>query len=125
MARTIVQTNTPGWYLDPETGKKTRRNGDDRIVSQAEWEKIVARAGQPTQVVDVPVTALPTGKVAVGKTTTITCIDCGAERTVKVQDAFQVKRCVEDQEKHRKALQREKTKAKRAAAREAKRAAKA
>jgi len=45
----------------------------------------------------------------------IRCIDCGAERLIKPQDAFQVKRCVDCQHTYRKA--------KRAAARRAKRAA--
>src|SRR5690606_8883836 len=35
------------------------------------------------------------------KTTTINCVDCGKERVIKVQDAFQVKRCVDCQKKHR------------------------
>lgn len=35
------------------------------------------------------------------KTVTIECIDCGMPRIIKVQDAFQVKRCPECQRKHR------------------------
>jgi hypothetical protein len=35
-------------------------------------------------------------------TTTVKCMDCGAERTIKVQDAFQVKRCVECQKEYRR-----------------------
>ena len=35
--------------------------------------------------------------------TTIKCIDCGADREIHVQDAFQVKRCVACQKKYRNA----------------------
>ena len=42
---------------------------------------------------------LSTGKWAYGPTTTIHCIDCGAERTIKIQDAFQVIRCAACQKK--------------------------
>ena len=37
-----------------------------------------------------------------GKTSFITCVDCGAQREVKVQDVFQVKRCQECQKKHKR-----------------------
>lgn len=40
-------------------------------------------------------------------TVDVTCVDCGAIRTVAVQDAKQVKRCVECQEKYRKAQRKE------------------
>ena len=40
-------------------------------------------------------------------TVTIVCVDCGAERTVAVQDAKQVKRCVACQEKYRKVQRKE------------------
>lgn len=35
------------------------------------------------------------------KTTSVVCCECGAIRTIAVQDAFQVKRCVACQKKHR------------------------
>ena len=38
----------------------------------------------------------------------INCCDCGAERTIKVQDQFQVKRCPECQKAHRNAMRRAK-----------------
>lgn len=38
----------------------------------------------------------------------INCCDCGAERTIKVQDRFQVKRCPECQKAHRNAMRRAK-----------------
>lgn len=44
---------------------------------------------------------LSSGKMVTGKTVTIECIDCGAERVIKVQDAFQVVRCTECQKKYR------------------------
>lgn len=36
----------------------------------------------------------------------ITCIDCGKERIVATQDAFQVKRCVDCQKRHRKMMRK-------------------
>ena len=36
----------------------------------------------------------------------VSCMDCGNERIVATQDAFQVKRCVPCQLKHRKAMRK-------------------
>ena len=48
------------------------------------------------------------------KTTTINCVDCGKERVIKVQDAFQVKRCVSCQKKYRNRRRAEHRREKRA-----------
>lgn len=40
-------------------------------------------------------------KVISGKTATIKCVDCGAEREIKIQDVKQVTRCIMCQKKHR------------------------
>ena len=48
------------------------------------------------------------------KTTTINCVDCGKERVIKVQDAFQVKRCVDCQKKYRNRRRAERRREKRA-----------
>jgi len=40
-----------------------------------------------------------TGKWAYGPSTVINCCDCGKERRIKIQDAFQVIRCAECQKK--------------------------
>jgi hypothetical protein len=40
-------------------------------------------------------------------TVEIVCVDCGSTRTVAVQDAKQVKRCVACQEKYRKVQRKE------------------
>lgn len=53
---------------------------------------------------------LPSGKIVKGATTTIKCVDCGAERVIKVQDVFQVSRCVECQKKYRNHKRYEKRK---------------
>lgn len=45
---------------------------------------------------------------------TIRCQDCGAERLIKPQDRFQVKRCVACQEAHRRARKAARRRAKRA-----------
>lgn len=37
---------------------------------------------------------------------TITCVDCGATRTINKGEEFQVKRCIPCQEKHRKGLRK-------------------
>lgn len=65
---------------------------------------------QPTQKVTTT-----DGITLVGKTAIIKCIDCGAERIVKVQDVFQVKRCVNCQKDYTKRRRAEKLKANRAA----------
>lgn len=64
---------------------------------------------QPTQKVKTE-----DGITLVGKTTVIKCIDCGAERMIKVQDVFQVKRCVKCQKEYTKRRRAEKLKASRA-----------
>jgi hypothetical protein len=45
-----------------------------------------------------------------GKTTFITCVDCGTKREVKVQDVHQCKRCVECQKEHKRKRARERRK---------------
>lgn len=47
-------------------------------------------------------------------TTVVKCQDCQQERTIKVQDAFQVKRCAECQVRFRRKLDAQRRKAKRA-----------
>ena len=63
-----------------------------------------------------------TGNAKKIKTTLINCIDCGAQREIKVQDIFQVKRCPHCQAEHRKAMRRANYKAKKEAERKAKEA---
>lgn len=46
--------------------------------------------------------------------TNITCVDCGAERDIALQDLFQVKRCVDCQKKLRNEKRRTRAKARRA-----------
>ena len=57
------------------------------------------------------------------ETMVITCEDCGAERRIKVQDGFQVKRCIPCQKASQRSRRNEKMKAKNAAKSEAKRQA--
>lgn len=63
-----------------------------------------------------------TGNAKKIKTTLINCVDCGAQREIKVQDIFQVKRCPHCQAEHRKAMRRANYKAKKEAERKAKEA---
>lgn len=53
------------------------------------------------------------------KMTTIECEDCGKERQIKVQDAFQVTRCPECQKKHRNKKRAERRRQQRAEAKAA------
>jgi hypothetical protein len=90
-------------------------------------------AGEKPQQTDaeksVPTTTSETGKILRGKTTVVKCEFkgedgesgpvCGKQRTIKVQDRFQVKYCVEHQAAHRRKIKRQKLKAKRQAAKAA------
>ncbi len=114
MGRIIVKTQTPGWFEDPETGKKTRKQDGDTIVdTKAEASALRMRNGE----VDQPTTKLDSGKLVIGKTVEITCCEtgCKTKRRIKPQDKFQVKRCVFHQKEHTKKRRREKMKAKRKA----------
>ena len=79
------------------------------VSTNKEEQAAPATPKQPTQKVKTE-----DGITLVGKTTTIKCIDCGAERMIKVQDVFQVKRCVKCQKEHTKRRRAEKLKASRA-----------
>lgn len=74
-----------------------------QIAEQIEKDKITERLVAHIQTTGRPV-----------KTTTINCVDCGKERVIKVQDAFQVKRCIECQKKHRNRRRAERRREKRA-----------
>lgn len=63
------------------------------------------------KVVYEPVT-LSSGKVVTAPTCTITCVECGAERIIKIQDKFQVTRCIPCQNKYRRKKTYENKKAK-------------
>jgi DNA-directed RNA polymerase subunit RPC12/RpoP len=58
-------------------------------------------------------TMLTSGAMVHGKIITINCVDCGVKRTIKPQDVFQVKRCLDCQKKFRNAQRSEKRKVKR------------
>jgi hypothetical protein len=131
MPRTLIKTSAAGWFIDSANpdGPKVRKAADDTIVTQAEWEAAVesARTNDVAAKIrdavngdgQVKTTILDTGKVVAGPTVKIKCSDCGTEREIKVQDKFQVRRCVDCQKEHRKALRRQKLKAKREAAKAA------
>lgn len=55
---------------------------------------------------------LSSGATVVGPTVVIQCVDCGKDRTIKIQDKFQVTRCMDCQKKHRNKARYEKRKAK-------------
>lgn len=74
-----------------------------QIAEQIEKGKITERLAAHIQTASRPM-----------KTTTINCVDCGKERVIKVQDAFQVKRCVSCQKKYRNRRRAERRREKRA-----------
>lgn len=55
MARTIVQTQTPGWFEDPATGKKTRKQDGDTVVSRAEYDQMLLDAEDTPAAADATV----------------------------------------------------------------------
>jgi len=79
--------------------------------------------------VEIPEPPIPvllsSGKWTFGPTTTITCQDCGKERVIKIQDSFQVTRCVECQKKRQNRIRNEKRKAANKAKRDAQKLAEA
>lgn len=188
MPRTIIKTETPGWYLDSETDKKIRKKDGDIILTEEEYAQSLI-GGQPTEASSAPTekqveeakakkeasaqkirdaaksaqaetATLTTGKQVVGKTVVIKCawvapelrtpaqqeifdgpikdltydavkkaaggkrsaFPDGTERTIKVQDAFQVKFSPENQKAHRNERRRKNTAARRAEREAAKKA---
>ena len=121
--RTLIKTATPGWFIDPaQEGKKVRKRDGDTIVTQQEFDaKASANGDKPEAEVNV----LTSGKVVRGKVITITCAErgCTNKRTIKPQDRFQVRRCLEHQKEHRNALRAKRLREKRAEDRKAAKAA--
>lgn len=95
-----------GWYKDSITGTAYHIvKGKDRKLSIKETRQSSTKTAKSMQ------STLPhkprTQKEKKASTVDIKCIDCGATRTIKVQDAFQVKRCMDCQSKYRKARRAE------------------
>jgi adenine-specific DNA methylase len=109
--RTIIKTKTAGWFFNPETGKNTRKQDGDKIVTADEWNDMQVEAKDEQSQEKV---ILSSGKVAHGPTTTINCKakGCDATRVIQVQDKFQVKFCIEHQREERNRLRRERRAAK-------------
>ena len=104
--------------------KKNAQVKDTKVEEQQAPVVEVQAPVEETKVPEVKEAPVPTllssGKWAYGPTTTITCEDCGAERIIKIQDAFQVTRCIPCQKKAQNAKRNAKMKAKGKADREAK-----
>lgn len=145
MGRTLIKTEAPGWYLDiADSDKKVRKSEGDVVyntleeaqsangaTSKPKAKKSTTKAkGKSTKKTgdksELKTTVSETGKVLVGKTITIKCKwrGCKATRTIKPQDKFQVKYCVEHQHENRKALRRAKQRARAAQKRKEQAAAK-
>lgn len=84
MSRTIVKTETPGWFQDPATGKKTRKKDGDTILTLDEFKALSEKPAKTKTVAelregaieagkDQPLVTLTTGKTGRGKMTTIRC----------------------------------------------------
>lgn len=126
-----LEAGTKGWYTCIITGKKFRGAAAKEILAtmeevkeeierndnQEEYqaEEIVTKEdSKMTERLQVHIAErVVNGKAKGIKLITINCEDCGAEREIKVQDAFQVKRCKNCQKKHRNKLRNEKRKEKR------------
>lgn len=174
--RTIIKTETPGWFIDPTNGdKKVRKQEGDNILTRTEYDKALSddttpvdsspkattermKAAIKADKPEVQTTILSSGKAVTGKTTTIKCawvdpdnrtdeqvklfdkgdpkvltFDAvkkaagtsrkaqpdGTERIIKVQDAFQVRFCIENQSKWHAELRRRKARIRREKARKA------
>ena len=127
----LGENSNRGWYTCEITNKKMR--GDvarEQLQAQEEAQKKYEQSQQQSKAPKKEVTHIGEEiihDIAEGsshkitdrliahiathgrpmKTTTISCVDCGRDRIIKVQDAFQVKRCVECQKKHRNRRRRE------------------
>ena len=84
-----------------QTKKNTKETAP--VVTETVVEATAIETPEPETTTTAPEPPVPvllsTGKWAVGPTTTILCQDCGAERIIKIQDAFQVTRCAACQKK--------------------------
>lgn len=105
MARTLIKTKTAGWFIEPGSDKKVRKQPGDTILTEAEFAAKAVNAEKKA-------VKLSSGKIAHGPTVTIKCVDCKTERTIMKQDEFQVTRCLDCQKDHRNKLRREKRAAK-------------
>ena len=123
--KTIDELNK-GWYLVDGAKKRMKREEaiafDEARVAEAEAKraeeeakkvevKKVTRKADPeigmTNKLSQHITIANMNKQT-PKLITINCCDCGAERIIKIQDQFQVKRCPECQKAHRNAMRRAK-----------------
>ncbi len=113
--RTIIKTDVAGWFDDPVSGKKTRKQDGDQIVDRATYDQMlvdaetttlpikespVATTETPaTEPVDVakpvkekpvkapaPEVTLTSGKVVSGTTVTIQCAWVDPDKRTKAQE---------------------------------------
>ena len=80
------QVNVSNTVDNTEAGEQTVETKEPKAKKKKEPKEVVT-------------TVLSSGKTTTGNVCTITCVDCGAERIVKVQDKFQVTRCIACQKK--------------------------
>lgn len=90
------------WFKDEKSGKAYR------VDENEDGELVVAQAHE---------SKIPVGKA---KQVAIVCVDCGEERMVASQDAFQVKRCTDCQKVYRNNKRKERAKVRRTEKRQTK-----
>ena len=119
-------TANRGWYTCLKTGKKFRgEEARKQFEKQKQTEQRIRESLEQEMASNDSEEVIVSGKVdpefgdmtyrlaahiaAYGnmKLVTIKCCDCGAERKIKPQDAFQVKRCVACQKLYRNARRAE------------------
>ena len=86
------------WFKDAITGTAYHFVKDDAgILSVKETRQ--SKSSTKESLKSTPKPKIP--HIEKPKTAEVICIDCGASRTIKVQDVFQVKRCIVCQSKFR------------------------
>lgn len=113
--RTIIKTDVAGWFDDPVSGKKTRKQDGDQIVDRATYNKMLVDAEStpihrikesPVETIDTlvaeqvdakpakekpvkapaPEVTLTSGKVVSGTTVTIQCAWVDPDKRTKAQE---------------------------------------
>lgn len=89
--RTLIKTETPGWFVDPATGKKTRKQPGDNLLTRDEYEATLEQAKPKPKAAAEPkqTTKLSSGKTATSATTVVRCAWVDPEnRTAAQQKLF-------------------------------------
>ena len=111
--KTITEISK-GWFEVDGAKKRMKKEEaiafDEARVAEAEAKEVAERSDSEAGITEKLSRHITTANMnkQTPKLITINCCDCGAERIIKVQDQFQVKRCPECQKAHRNAMRRAK-----------------